>query len=163
MPTQHIADIHETLAIKRSMEVRREEYLDYMTFRSNTRPLFTEVFGPLVGLKEEWRAQGASTDEIDMSAFRYRRPMWANLPLNTGWFGGEPERILQETDEYLIARDTYGRTVKLIKSSATLPLPLDHPVKDKASWLKIKEHYAFNEQRFNQGWEQIAQQAAHDG
>ena len=35
MPTQHIADIHATLAIKRSMEVCREEYLDYMTFHAN--------------------------------------------------------------------------------------------------------------------------------
>jgi hypothetical protein len=143
MPTQitrRLSDIHDTLAIKRSMEVRREEYLDYMTFRANERPLFTEIFGPLVGLKDEWRAQGASEGEIDMSAFRYRRPMWFNLPVNTGWLGGE-EQILEETNDYIIARDTYGRTVKLIKSSATLPLPLDHPVRTFDDWLRVKGKY----------------------
>ena len=163
MPTQRIADIHDTLAIKRSMEVRREEYLDYMTFQSNRRPLFTEIFGPLVGLKEEWRAQGASPEEIDLSAFRFRRPMWASLPVNTGWADGYAEQILEETDEYLIARDTYGRTVKLIKSSATLPLPLDHPVRNMDDWLKVKPHYTFSESRYGADWEAIARRAVQDG
>src|SRR6266508_2859595 len=133
-----------------------------MTFRANRRPLFTEIFGPLVGLKDEWREQGATESEIDMSAFRYRRPMWAGLPVNTGWLGEEPERILEETDDYLIARDTYGRTVKLIKHSATLPLPLDHPVRNMDDWLRVKCHYQYSEQRFGAGWEGKARQAALD-
>ncbi|MCL4506900.1 MAG: hypothetical protein M1434_11685 [Chloroflexi bacterium] len=163
MPTLHLADIHETLAIKRSMEVRREEYLDAMTFKARAGPLFTEIFGPLVGVKEEWLAQGATPGEIDMSAFRYRRPMWAALPVNTGWLGEEQEQILQETPEYIIARDNYGRTVKLIKASATLALPLDHPVADMADWLRIKPHYQYSPQRFGEGWEQVARQARRDG
>jgi hypothetical protein len=163
MPTQRISDIHDALAIKRSMEVRREEYLDFMTFRANQRPLFTEIFGPLVGLKEEWRAQGATAEEIDLSAFRFRRPMWSSLPVNTGWADGYPEQILEETDEYLIARDTYGRTVKLIKASATLPLPLSHPVRNMDDWLKIKSHYTYSESRFGADWEVIARQAVRDG
>jgi uroporphyrinogen-III decarboxylase len=163
MPTQHLSDIHDALAIKRSMEVRREEYLDYMTFQANQRPLFTEIFGPLVGLKEEWRVQGATPEEIDMSAFRFRRPMWANVPVNTGWADGYPEQILEETDDYLIARDTYGRTVKLIKASATLPLPLDHPVRNMDDWLKVKPHYTYSEGRFSAGWEAAARQALQEG
>ena len=163
MPTLHLADIHETLAIKRSMEVRREEYLDAMTFKAKAGPLFTEIFGPLVGVKQEWLAQGATPGEIDMSAFRYRRPMWAALPVNTGWLGEEQEQILQETPEYIIARYNYGRTVKLIKSSATLALPLDHPVADMADWLRVKPHYQYSPQRFGEGWEQTARQARRDG
>ena len=53
-------DGHALLAIKRGMEVRREEYLDYMTFKANERPMFIEIFGPLIGLREEWIAQGGS-------------------------------------------------------------------------------------------------------
>ena len=45
---------HSDLAIKKTPTIRREEYLDYMTFQSNERPLFTEIFGPMIGLKEEW-------------------------------------------------------------------------------------------------------------
>ena len=33
------------------------------------RPVFGELFGPLVGLPEEWRAQGAAEDEINMIGF----------------------------------------------------------------------------------------------
>lgn len=66
---------HAALAINRQDTVRREEYLDYMTFRSNERPLFTEIFGPLIGLKEEWAEQGAAPEELDLSAFEFRSPM----------------------------------------------------------------------------------------
>ena len=34
----------------------REEYLDYMTFASNELPLFTEISGPIIGLKEGCRS-----------------------------------------------------------------------------------------------------------
>jgi hypothetical protein len=79
---------HASLAIKKTMAVRREEYLDYMTFQTNERPLFTEIFGPIVGLKEEWLAQGATPEELDFSAFRYRCAMNGGVPVNTSWLGG---------------------------------------------------------------------------
>jgi hypothetical protein len=106
---------HEDLAIRKIPTVRREEYLDHMTFRANERPLFTEIFGPLVGLKEEWEAQGATSAELDFSAFRYRCEGRGWLPVNTGRLGGYPEMNLEETDEYLLQRDGYGRTMKLMK------------------------------------------------
>lgn len=154
-PTRSLSDIHAALAIVKTANVGHEEYLDYMTFRANTRPLFTEPFGPIVGLKEEWAAQGATTEEINMSAFHYRHPAEGNIPVNTGWLGGE-EEILTETAEEIIARDRYGRRVKLPKGYATLALPLDYPVHTMDDWLKIKHHYEFSEERFEPGWEEIA-------
>ena len=56
---------HDDLAIKKTPSVGRQEYLDHMTFRRNDRPLFTEIFGPLVGLKEEWEEQGAKRARVD--------------------------------------------------------------------------------------------------
>lgn len=35
----------------------REEYLAHMTFEASPREMFCELFGPLVGLDAEWRAQ----------------------------------------------------------------------------------------------------------
>ena len=87
-------DSHATLAIKRTMEVRREEFLDYITFKANRRPLLDELFGPLIGLKEEWAQQGAAPEELDMSAFKYRRHMVGYVPVNTGWMGGPEPEIL---------------------------------------------------------------------
>lgn len=154
---------HASLAINIKHEVRREEYLDYMTFRSNERPLFTELFGPLIGLKSEWAEQGASPEELDLSAFRFRAPMRGGIPVSTGWTGGEPEQLIEETEGYRIVRDRMGRTMKLMKGYATLALPLDHPVKNMDDWLRIKHHYQFSEQRLAADWERIAREHLANG
>jgi hypothetical protein len=146
------------LSIHRSMQVCREEYLDYMTFRGNERALFTEIFGPLIGLKQEWQQQGASPAELDLSAFRYRQHMLGNVPVQTGWVGGREPRILEETEDHILGIDRYGRRVQLMKKVATLPLPLDHPVANMDDWLRIRHHYCFDESRFAAGWQQVARQ-----
>jgi hypothetical protein len=154
---RHILDSHRALAISRRVEtVPRGDYLDYMTFRRPGPPLFTELFGPMPGLKEEWQAQGARPDELDFSAFRYRDGAGGPLPLITGWIGGCTEEILEETDDFAIARDRMGRRVKLSKRAASLPLPLDHPVANMDDWLKVKPHYEFTEERFERDWEAAA-------
>ncbi|MBM3213434.1 hypothetical protein FJZ36_00735 [Candidatus Poribacteria bacterium] len=147
---------HEDLAIRKTPTVGREEYLDHMTFQANVRPLFTEIFGPIIGLKEEWLEQGATPDELDFSAFRYRCTSHGGVPVNTGWIGGDREVILEETDDYRITRDRMGRRMKLHKNVATLALPMDHPVSTMDDWRRIKHHYEFSEARFGDGWEEIA-------
>jgi hypothetical protein len=128
---------HASLAIRRTCDVRREEYLDYTTFKANSRLLFTEIFGSLIGLKEEWVEQGATPEELDFSAFTYRTPMKAGLPVNSGWMGGIPEEVLEENDDYIIKRDGRGRTTKLCKGYATIALPLDYPVKNMDDWWSL--------------------------
>jgi len=145
---------HEDLAIVKTATVSRQEYLDFMTFTNNERPLFTEIFGPLVGLKEEWEAQGASEAELDFSAFTYRCEARGFIPVNTGRGGGYPEVILEETEEFRIYRDGLGRTMKLSKGNATLALPLDYPVKTFEDWEKIKPWYQFSASRLAGDWEQ---------
>ena len=117
------------------MEILRDQYLDYMTFRNVERPLLVELFGPLVGLDEEWRAQGAAESEIDLTAFGFDYVRRHSLQVNVGLLGGYEERVLEETAEHRILRDQYGRRVKLFKRSATIALPLDYPVTDMDSWL----------------------------
>jgi hypothetical protein len=148
---------HADLAIKKTPSVGREEYLDHMTFRGNERPLFTEIFGPILGLKEEWEEQGARPEELDFSAFSYRCEARGWLPVNTGRNGGYPEVLISETDEHKIWRDGLGRTMNLPKAAATLPLPMDYPVQTMADWLKIKPWYAFSEDRLSSDWQAAAQ------
>jgi len=144
---------HADLAIKRTPTVGRQDYLDHMTFQRKVSPLFTEIFGPLLGLKEEWYAQGATPEELDFSAFTYRCEAHGGLPVATGRLGGYPEELIEETDEYKIWRDGLGRTMKLPKLTATLPLPLDYPVRTMDDWLKIKPWYAFSPERLARDWE----------
>ena len=46
--------------------------------------------------------------------------------------------------------------MKLPKATATLPLPLDYPVKTMDDWLKIKPWYEFSEERLAGDWENAA-------
>lgn len=154
---------HHALAIKKNLDVRREEYLDFMTFRSNARPLFDEIFGPIIGLKEEWMAQGAKATEIDMSAFRYRRPLFRGLPVSTGWLEGKAVRIIEETPEFVIARDQMGRRVKLCRGVASIPLPLDFPVRTMDDWRKVKFQYEFHEKRLAGAIERVVRDAREAG
>ena len=147
---------HEDLAIKKNPTVGRDEYLDYMTFKGNDRPLFTEIFGPIVGLKEEWEAQGATPQELDFSAFTYRFEARGVVPVNTGRTITHSPVVLEETDEYIITRDDIGRKMKLPKGTATIPLPLSFPVKTMDDWQKIKRLYEFHEGRFEADWEAAA-------
>ena len=149
---------HEDLSIERNPSVPRQEYLEYMRFRQNRRPLFTEIFGPIIGLKEEWEEQGASPEELDFSAFRFRCPERGGIPVKTGRMGTERTEVIEETEDFLITKDDLGRTIKLPKGAATIGLPLDFPVKTMDDWLRIKPRYEFSEERFGRRWEEIARE-----
>lgn len=135
------------------MQFNREEYLELMTFGRVERQMFVELFGPLIGLEEEWRAQGATEDELNMTAFD-----WDYVPVmdcggHTGFLGGQEPIVLEETSEYIISRDEMGRTTKMYKQASTIAHPLDFPVKDMDSWLKMKPHFLFDESRID--WETV--------
>lgn len=141
------------------MKIHREDYLEYMTFGRVERPLFAELFGPLLGLEDEWRAQGASEEEIAMTAFGFDYVQPFTVQANTGFHGGRTPELVEETAAHRIEIDRYGRRVQLCKGKASIALPLDHPVHDMGSWLKFKSHYLFNEERFAEGWVERALRA----
>lgn len=162
------------------MEVLRDEYIDYMTFRNVRRPLFTELFGPLIGLEDEWRQQGASEEEVNLRAFGFDYVRRHGVRCNTGAQGafdlrtGEVSGLewaappftdvfIEETADHVIRRDRFGRTTKLCKGSATIALPLDYPVKDFESWLRIKPMFEFRESRMGDGWAEAAREARRSG
>ena len=145
------------------MQWSREQYLELMTFGEFERPMFVELFGPLIGLPEEWRAQGATEDEINMVAFDWDYVGLSHGGANTGVIDARPAEIIEETATHRVERDFMGRTMKLDKRTATIPLPLDFPVKTMDDWLKLKHHYVYRDDRIN--WDRVAaaKQAQQDG
>jgi len=135
------------------MKWNREEYIELMTFGRVERQMFVELFGPLLGLENEWRAQGATNDEINLTAFDFDWVQTAWCGINAWLCCGYKSEVIEDTPDYVITRDALGRICKLCKNSATISLPLDFPVKDMDSWLKIKPWFEFNEQRIN--WDSI--------
>ena len=126
------------------MKFSRKDYLGLMTFSDFKRPMFVELFGPLVGLDIEWKDQGATQDEINMAAFD-----WDYLPVVqcgaiAGLFKGFDKIVLEETSEYIIEKDELGRKTKICKGYSTQSLPMDFPVMDMESWLRVKKFYEFS-------------------
>ena len=131
------------------MQYRREDYVELMTFGRTDRPMFCELFGLLIGLDTEWRSQGATAAELDLTAFDWDWVPVARCGGSTGAFGGPAGRVLEETGEYVIRQDMLGRRTKLIKSAATIALPLDFPVRNMDDWLRLKPLFQFTEQRID--------------
>lgn len=149
---------HEDLAIDVKPCVRREEYLDAMTFKGGG-PLFTEIFGPLVGLKEEWEEQGASPAELDLSAFKYRAPLTAGLGVKAGFRLGSWIRQVSDDGLDIGFEDDLGRRLSMRRGCATIPHPESYPVTNMDDWLKIKPRYMFSAERLPPGWLEDAQAA----
>ncbi len=129
----------------------REEYIAHMTFEYTGREMFTELFGPLGALDREWTAAGVSPNERDLSAFGLDSVKYVDLSqaANTGAMTGLAPRVLTDNSEETILIDEMGRKSRLCKSSATIPLPLEYPVKTMDDWLKVKRWYEFSEDRID--------------
>ena len=125
----------------------REEYMAHMRFEYTGKEMFTELFGLLVGLEGEWRAQGASDEELNLSAFGWDSVAYTGTGCHTGAITGISPHTIEDTPECTISVDHMGRKQKLIKSSATIPLPFDYPVGDYDDWEKIRHWYGFSESR----------------
>ena len=76
-----------------TMRWTREQYIELMTFGDAPRPMFSELFGPLIGLDDQWRAQGASEDEINMIGFDWDFAPYVECGGVTGVFGAPPSEL----------------------------------------------------------------------
>ena len=133
------------------MKWTNRQFIDLMTYNHPERPMFSELFGPIIGLEEQWRAQGATQDMIDMKAFAFDYVPFFDL----GEFGpihGVKPVVLEEDDAHYLGIDHLGRRVRMDKRTSTLPLPETFPVETMDDWLKIKHMYQFDESRINDDW-----------
>lgn len=127
----------------------RERYIAHCNFEFTGREMFCELFGLLIGLEEEWQRQGASAKEIALTAFDWDYVLKAPLAGNCEAITGLTPRVLEETPEFTVSVDEMGRKTKLCRQSATIPLPMEYPVKTMDDWLKVKHWYEFSEERID--------------
>ena len=145
------------------MRWNREEYINLLTYGKVERNMFVELFGPLIGLDEEWRKQGATEDEINLSAFDFDSVPNVWTGANTGILRPFEQKVLEDTPNYTISIDKYGRKVKLPKGYATIALPLEYPVKCMDDWLKIKHLFTYDHSRINFDWLETVKKRQNDG
>lgn len=124
---------------KTGMKWERERYIAHCLGEDTGREMACELFGPLMVTEEEWRSQGASESEIAMEAFDWDYVPHLFLAGDCGARTGIRPRVVSDGPEETISVDEMGRRVRLIKKSATIPLPLEYPVKSMEDWLRIKK------------------------
>ena len=112
--------------------------------------MFSELFGTMVGVEESWTAQGASPEELDLTAFDWDYVAWVDCGGCALAWGGPPRHVIEDREEYVIERDMLGRTLKRFKRVSSLSLPLDHPVRDMDTWRRIKPLFTFAEGRVDE-------------
>lgn len=134
------------------MKWTRDQYVELMSFGGHPRPMFVELFGPLVGLEDEWRRQGAEEDELNLTAFDFDHVDRVRVGHCKAFDMCRPQ-VLEETETVLIQRDSLGRTTKLDKRTATIPLPLDFPVRSMDDWLRYRPLFAFRADRID--WDEV--------
>ncbi len=135
-------DIKENFFVKWT----NKQYIDLMTYQNVTRPMFSELFGPIVGLSDEWRAQGATEDMIKMHGFAFDYVPYYKL--------GELDSIhrpaditIEEDELHYVGIDHYGRRVRMDKRTSTIPLPESYPVETMEDWEKIRHMFEYDDCR----------------
>ena len=145
------------------MRYDREEYIALMLHEDGARPMLVEIFGLLAGLSYEWRSQGATEDEISLRAFDLDFVESHDCGGNCGIINAMKPVTLEETEDYIISRDSIGRKNKLFKNVASIPLPLENPVKNMDDWLKLKHMFIYDEGRVDNDMIEKAKKAQNEG
>jgi len=128
------------------MKWTNKKFVDLMTYEEGVRPMFSELFGPIVGLPDEWRAQGATEDMIELKKFAFDFvPMFSIGEL--GAIHCQPTVVLEEDENRYLAIDYLGRRVRMDKRTSTIPLPETYPVETMEDWLAIKHMFVYEEER----------------
>ena len=125
------------------MKWTNREYVDLMTYNHPKRPMFSELFGPIVGLPDEWRKQGATEDMIAMRGFAFDYVPYYNLG-NLDSIHRPKDIVIENTDTRYVGIDHYGRRVRMDKRTSTIPLPESYPVETMDDWMKIKHMFEYD-------------------
>ncbi len=144
------------------MKWSNRQYIELMTYNNPERPMFSELFGPLIGVPEEWRLQGATEEMISLKAFSFDYVDFFNLG-DLGAIHHKKTIVLEEDDTHYLGIDYLGRKVKLDKRTATIPLPQTYPVKTMDDWLKIKHMFAYDDCRISDDWIDTAKKLQKEG
>jgi len=128
------------------MKYTAKQYVDLMSYAGGVRPMFSELFGPIVGLDREWREQGATDEMIEMRGFAFDYVPYYQLG-ELDSIHRPKDVVIEDNDEYYIFIDHYGRKMKMVKATATIPLPQSYPVETMDDWLKIKHMFEYSDER----------------
>lgn len=127
----------------------RDRFVNSVLFNPVDRLPERHAYGLMPGVIEQWHAQGLpeSVDEQHIREYFGFPAKHAQLPLNAGPVPALEERVVEETSEFRIATDVWGRKTKIMKGVTTIALGKEFPVRDRDTWLPYKERLQFSPDR----------------
>ncbi len=139
----------------------RERFLATMQFKPVDRLPFRHAYGLMPGVLEDWWEEGLPRSvqngrEAIYEYFGFPSGGKA-LPIDLGPRPPYPSGVIEETADYVIRTDIWGRTTKVMTDYASLPIGIKFLVKDWDSWLPLKERLQFSPDRIGDDLESVAQ------
>lgn len=93
-----------------------------------------------------WRREGLPEGKSPGDYFGYEfAPLGADISLQL------PEEVIEETDEYVVKRNSNGAIVRDWKSATSTPEMVDFTIKDRKKWEELKGRLEWNDSRVD--WE----------
>ena len=137
----------------------RERVIGTVRFRPVDRLPCRHAYGLMPGVLERWHSEGLPTGVqtiSDQYAYFDFPPKPMPLPLQDAFDPPFESRVIEETDEYAVSIDGYNRKVKMLKRYASLPLPMEYPVRDEPTWRHYRDRLGFHSGRVGPNLETVA-------
>ncbi len=124
----------------------RERFIATALFESVDRPYRMETIGFWKETIERWHGEGLPAEMESEAALYIHNQFDLLAPIDLGSYqhpGLYPlfeEDIIEENETHIVKRDMSGSIVRVHRDgSSSIPQYLDFPVKDRQSWLEVKE------------------------
>ena len=111
------------------------------------------------GLPFPWKPDAFRYRDLDVHNLLGLDDGAANVPLNWRFCPAFKETILEQDDTTVLMVNTGGVTLRARKESDSIPQFIDWPVKDRASWERVKEERLSTKEvlaRFPARWETVS-------
>lgn len=133
----------------------REIFLEILEFNSNLEEIklaeFMEYWPETV---EKWTKEGYIKDETILEHFGMIKK--SGVPINFNCVPAYEEKILEETDEYIIFTDECNCTQKAFKNSSAMPEYIDFPIKERKDFEEMKKRMdPSSAERYPQNWDSL--------
>lgn len=94
---------------------------------------------------ERWKGEGWPQSKPIAEYFEFDKMFGVGVDISFQF----PHEKIEETDEYVISRNSWGVVSKNFKGKTSVPIYIDFAVKDRKSWEENKWRLAYNTSRVN--------------
>jgi hypothetical protein len=134
----------------------RQRIVNTVTGGEIDRLPFYFYLGPWIETLERWHAEGLPEESSWSGGFDFDDGIEI-IAVNLGYCPQFEYSILEDRGDKIIYRDIFGITQMSEKHKSAIPMYLDYPVKDRASWLELKKRLdPDSPERFPADWKRIA-------